>query len=485
MNRREFIKKSGILSTLTLLPQTKCSHAPQKQPNFIFFVVDDLGWSDVGCYGSTYYETPNIDKLAADGMKFTDAYAACCVCSPSRSSLMTGKYPARMHITHAIPIDGAARLNADNKGTTPLLEPDYCKNMPLEEVTIAEVLKSAGYQTGFLGKWHCCWDKEYFPQYQGFDINIGGNGMGNPGNYFYPYDGKWRMTKNDPWINWNTLPDGKPGEYLTDRLTDEAEKFLESHKDKPFYLNLSHYAVHTPIQAKEEITIKFDAKEKDEIKGHTNAKYAAMIKSVDESLGRVLKKVDELGLTDNTIIIFTSDNGGFGHVTSNYPLRGNKGNFYEGGIRVPAIVKWPGVTKPGTVSSTVLIGPDFYPTMLEMAQLPLEPKQHVDGVSFAPVLKGKPENIRDAVYWHFPHYIGAGHPTPARPCSVVRSGDWKLIESLEDGSAQLFNLKDDQAETTDLALKMPEKVKILKDMLAQHRKEANVQMPGKNPYYNN
>jgi len=472
----------ALALSVATLPCLNCQGGPSK-PNLVFFLIDDLGWSDIGCYGSDYYETPNIDRLAREGVKFTDAYAGSCVCSPSRVSIMTGKYPHRLHITHAIPIDGSKRLNQAQKGTTRLLDADYCKNLPLEEVTIAEALKAGGYRTGFIGKWHCCWDEKYFPEHQGFDVNVGGNGMGNPGNYFYPYNGQWRMTQDDPLISWNTLPDGKKGEYLTDRLGEEAVKFIEANKDMPFYLNLSHYAVHTPIQAKKDLRERFDAKAKDPAKGHTNAAYAAMIKSVDESVGRVLRKLDALGLANKTVIVFTSDNGGYGPVTSNYPLRGNKGNFYEGGIRVPAIIKWPGVTQAGSVSRDIIIGADFYPTLLEMAGLPLRPEQHEDALSLVPVLKRKGRLKRDAVYWHFPNYIGGGHPNPAKPCSVIRAGPWKLIESLEDSSVELFDLKKDLRETTNLAKQRPEQVTTLREMLERHRKETRVQMPRVNPEY--
>ena len=454
-----------------------------KHPNVIFFLVDDLGWSDVGCYGSKYYETPAIDQLAGEGMRFENAYAACCVCSPSRASILSGKYPGRLHITHAIPIDGSARMAAQGI-QTPLLDADYVKNMPLEEVTIAEALKSVGYKTGMIGKWHVCWDKEYYPEYQGFDVNIGGDGMGNPGSYFFPYKGKWRMTPNDPLIEWNAVEGGEEGEYLTDRLTVEAEKFIRQNKDNPFFLYLSHYAVHTPIQGKDSLVNKYLLKEKDEVMGHDNPGYAAMIESVDQSLKHVEKVLEELNLDDNTIIIFTSDNGGFGRVTSNYPLRGNKGNFYEGGIKVPMIIKYPGKIKAGTLSDVPTSSPDFYPTILGLLNLPLKPEQHMDGVDLSPVLVGRADKVdRDALYWHFPNYIGAGHPNPSTPCSVIHMGDWKLIEWLEIEQCELYNLAKDPKENTDLAAEMPEKVKELKTKLAEWRKEAGVQMPRVNPKY--
>jgi arylsulfatase A-like enzyme len=456
---------------------TGCGQEKQP-PNFIFFLVDDLGWSDVGCYGSEYYETKNIDLLAEEGMRFTEAYATCCVCSPTRASILSGKYPGRLHITTAIPIQGYKRLE-----NTILLGADYVKNLPLEEVTIAEALREVGYTNAAMGKWHVCWDKKYYPVKQGFDLNIGGNNMGYPGEYFYPYHGKWRMTPEHPWVEWNTLPDGEPGEYLTDRLTEEAIKFIEDNQERPFFLYLSHYAVHTPIQAKENMIEKYEGKPVDSLKGHTHAAYAAMIESVDQGLGKVLEKLEELHLSENSIVIFTSDNGGNGRITSNYPLRGNKGNFYEGGIRIPMIIKWPGIIQPSSTCETPVITTDFYPTILEMANLDPKPEQHVDGVSLVPLLKNNGEIKRKALYWHFPNYIGAGHPNPATPCSVIRCGDWKLIEYFEDGSLELFDLSSDETETTNLVKAEPEKAIELQRMLARWRKNADVQMPEPNPEY--
>lgn len=479
MKKFKFTLIIGIAAISIILVVLFGFRKDEQLPNFIFFLVDDLGWSDVGCYGSDYYETPNIDRLAEEGMKFTDAYATCCVCSPTRASILTGKYPGRLHITHAIPIEGWKRLG----GKTPLKGADYVKNLPLEEITIAEALKKAGYTTASMGKWHVCWEKEFFPEHQGFDINVGGNGMGYCGNYFYPYHGKWRMTKNHPWVEWNTLPNGKPGEYLTDRLTEEALNFIEQNKDRPFFLYLSHYAVHTPIQAKENIIKKYKEKTIDKEKGHTNAAYAAMIESVDQSLGKLINKLEELDLAKNTIIIFTSDNGGHGRITSNYPLRGNKGNFYEGGIRVPLIIKWPGVTQPASQSNTPVTSTDFYPTILDMANLPPMPEQHVDGINIVPLLKNNGDLNREAIYWHFPHYIGTGHPNPARPCGVIRYNGWKLIESFEDGHLELYNLTNDLKEEKDLSSEMHEKALELQNMLEKWRKRTKVQMPEINPEY--
>ena len=447
------------------------------KPNFVFFLIDDMGWTDVGCYGGEYYETPHVDRLADEGMKFTDAYASCCVCSPTRASILTGKYPGRLHITHAIPIQGAFRY----KKPLPLLPAIYKKNLPLEEVTIAEALQEAGYATASMGKWHVCWDKAFYPQKQGFDLNVGGNNMGNPGEYFYPYQGAWRMTKKHPLTRWNTLPDGQAGEYLTDRLTDEALTFIEKNKDRPFFLYLSHYAVHTPLQAQKKLIAKYEKKPPSE--HHKKPVYAAMVESVDKSVGRVMAKLKSLGLSERTVVIFTSDNGGHGKHTSAHPLRGNKGNFYEGGVRVPLLVKWPGVVQAGAQCRQPVISTDFYPTLLDMAGLPQRPRQHVDGESLAPLLKQQEELKREALYWHFPNYIGPGHPDGATPCSVVRRGDWKLIEFFEDDRAELYNLKDDIGEQHDLAAKKPDQVKQLRRMLKQWREQARVQMPKPNPKY--
>lgn len=449
------------------------------KPNIVFILIDDIGYSDVGCYGSDYYETPNIDKLAREGIRFTDAYAASTLCSPTRASILTGKYPGRLHITHAIPIYGSARLK-----NTMFLDADYVMNLPLKEVTIAEALKEKGYRSASIGKWHVSWNEKYYPEKQGFDVNIGGNNMGSPGNYFYPYNGKWSMTDDSPVIEWNVLPNGESGEYLTDRLTNEAVKFIEESKEKPFFLYLQHYAVHTPLQSKEELIKKYEAKPANLVRGHKNARYAAMIESVDQSVGRVMKKLADLRLIKNTIVIFTSDNGGQGRSTTNWPFRGNKGNFYEGGIRVPLIVKWLENIKPGIVNNTPVTSTDFYPTLLGLTGIPLKPKQHLDGINLAPLLTQEKKIARnDALYWHFPNYTGTGHPNPIGPCSAIRDGDWKLIEYLEDGSLELYNLKEDIKEENNLAKQLPGQADELRKKLEKWRKNVQVQMPRPNPNY--
>ena len=458
-----------------------CNNKPERPPNIVFFLVDDLGWSDVGVYGSDYYKTPNIDKLANEGIRFTNAYASSMVCSPTRASILTGKYPGRLRITTAIPIKGYMRIDG-GKGT-PLKDVDYVMNMPLEEITLAEALKPAGYATATMGKWHVCDDPEYYPEYQGFDINLGGSNRGHTADHFYPYYGKWRMTEGYPWIEWNTLPDGVPGEYLTDRLTVEAVNFIEKNKERPFLLYLSHYAVHTPIHAKEDKIEKYKDNPVDSAKGHIHPAYAAMIESVDESMGSLMRKLEELQLSDNTIIIFTSDNGGHGRWTSNYPLRGNKGNFYEGGIKVPLIINWANKIKKGEVSETPVISTDLYPTILDMANLPLIPEQHMDGISLWPSISGGDDVDRDALYWHFPNYINKGHPNPATPCSVIQSGRWKLIERFEYGTYELYDLNNDVSEENDLSEEMPEKVNELAEKLKVWRQDLDVQMAEVNPDY--
>ncbi|MCK4292870.1 MAG: sulfatase-like hydrolase/transferase [Planctomycetes bacterium] len=483
MNRRDFLKGLGTGAAMLALGQsararrTGPANRARRRPNFVFFLIDDLGWTDVGCFGSSFYETPNIDKLAKQGMRFTDAYAACSVCSPTRASIMAGKYPARLGITQWI--------GGPNQPT------EYEHQMALEELTIAEALKDKGYATAFVGKWHLG-SKDYYPQHQGFDINIGGDSSGAPPTYFYPYKRGNRALKEMP-------PGGAEGEYLTDRLTDESLKFLEANKDGPFLLYLSHYAVHTPIQSKQELTDKYKAKaermpETDgprfvpvygryktrQVQDHPA--YSGMVQSVDESVGRVIAKLEELGVADNTVVIFMSDNGGLSTVaregpTSNLPLRAGKGWLYEGGIREPMIIKWPGVVKPGNLCSEPVTSTDFYPTMLEMAGLPLRPKQHVDGVSLVPLLKGKGKLKRKAIYWHYPHYHGSGN----RPSGAVRAGDYKLIEWYENGAVELYNLRDDIGEKHDLAKKMPEKAAELRSMLHRWRKQMKAKMPASAP----
>ena len=475
LNRRNFLKMMSLgAASLTMPGLIVAGDRSRRKPNFVFFLIDDMGWRDLGCYGSTFYETPNIDKLAADGMRFTNAYAACPVCSPTRASIMTGKYPARLNLTDY--------LVGRRRGK--LIPPEYIHQMPLEEITIAEALKKAGYTTGFVGKWHLG-DKPYWPERQGFDVNIGGTRSGMPRSYFWP---QWRG---------NPPIEGRDGEYLTDRLTDEALNFLDANKDNPFFLYLSHYAVHIPLQSKKNLAAKYKAKAKKRPpsggprfvpEGERQARqvqdhpvYAGMVESVDESIGRVMNKLEQLSVADNTVVIFMSDNGGLstseGSPTSNVPLRAGKGWLYEGGIREPMMIKWPGVVKTASVCAEPVTSTDFYPTMLEMAGLPLRPKQHCDGISLVPLLRQRGKPGRKAIYWHYPHYGNQG----GSPGGAVRAGDYKLIEFYEDNRVELYNLKEDIGEKNNLADKMPDKAAELHRMLKDWRKKVDAQMPTPNP----
>jgi len=422
---------SLLAIALGVLPATAAT-----RPNVIFILADDYGWKDLGCYGSTFYETPNLNRLAAQGMRFTQAYAACCVCSPTRASILSGKYPARLHITDWLP------GRADNPRQM-LNHPIITQHLPLEEVTLAEALKAADYGTGLVGKWHLG-GPGFYPQDQGFDLNFGGSENGATPSFFSPYN-VFKRKSLRPFTMPN-LPNGPDGEYLTDRLTDEALKFIEQSKDKPFFLYLAHYAVHTPHEAKETMIEKYRTKaealpasgpeflpEHDRMSRQVqnHPVYAAMIQSLDEGVGRILDKLEQLGLDKQTVIFFTSDNGGLttseGSPTSNLPLRAGKGWNYEGGIREPLLVKWPGVTSPGSVCDSPIISTDYYPTILEIAGLPARPDQHLDGASFASLLKGASRPNRP-LFWHYPHYSNQG----GRPSGAMRNGDFKLIESYED-----------------------------------------------------
>ena len=473
--RREWLRALGAATASLVVPRVGSGAQAGSRPlNVVFILIDDLGWADLGCYGSTFHETPNLDRLAREGMRFTDAYAACPVCTPTRASIMTGKYPARLDITNWY--YGRIRKK--------LVGAPYVENLPLEEVTLAEAFKAAGYTTCFVGKWHLG-REGYWPENQGFDINIGGWSAGSPaGGYFSPY--------RNP-----RLPSGPKGEYLTDRLNAEALKFLDSHSDKPFLLYLSHYTVHTPIQGKQDYVAKYRAKaaklpktdapafvaEGDTVakQRHDHAVYAAMMQSMDESVGNVLKKLDELGIADRTAVCFMSDNGGLsthqGSPTSNVPLRAGKGWVYEGGIREPMMITWPGVTKPGAVCRHPVTSTDFYPTLLEMAGLPLRPAQHADGVSLVPLLKGAKALPRKAIFWHYPHYS----PQGGKPAGAVRVGDLKLLEFFEDDRAELYDLNADIAEKHDLAQEMPEKAAELRAMLHAWREAVDAKMPSPNP----
>lgn len=427
--------------------------------NVVFILIDDLGWKDLGCYGSDYYHTPNIDRLAAAGMRFTDGYAACNVCSPTRAAILTGKYPARLLLTQWLP---SGRWNASENR---LREGRYLSNLPLEEVTIAEALREGGYRTAFMGKWHLGTETYYYPEHQGFDVNVAGRDYGAPGSYFYPFTGSWKIPTTGRVLRKEPPLAGAKGDYLVDRLAEEAESFVRKNADKPFFLMLSHYAVHAPLQGKAEKLARYESVAAAARQG--KPAYAAMVESVDDSVGRVMNAIDELGLAEQTLVIFTSDNGGFAKATDNGPLRANKGSNYEGGIRVPLIVCWPGHIRPGSISREPVISTDFYPTILAATRQPQRPYQHVDGVSLLPLFEGAESLGRDAIYWHYPHYNQ--HPQ-SFPSGVIRSGNWKLIESFETGKAALYNLADDIGETDDLAGSRPEKADELATKLKRWRR---------------
>ena len=440
--------------------------------NIIFILIDDMGWKDIGAAGSTFYQTPRIDALAGQGTRFTCAYAACAVCSPTRAALQTGKYPARLHITDYIPGEKVPKNSRFRL-------PDWLQHLPLEETNLATVLKRQGYATAHIGKWHLG-GGEFLPQYHGFDTNIAGGEAGHPASYFWPYGNT---------NNANHVPDlaargGVTGEYLTDRLTDEAVTFIEQNKDKPFFLNFCHYAVHAPLMGKQELIDA--AADRPGADGQSNAVYAAMVKSVDESVGRILDKLDELHLADHTLVVFNSDNGGAVHfgnppATSNYPLRNGKGSAYEGGLRVPLLMRLPGVVRAGAVCDTPVITMDYFPTLLELAGAPPEAaRTAVDGVSIVPLLRGESFTPHPDLFWHYPHYWNSGKVSPY---SVVRSGDWKLIRFYETGTEELYNLKDDLSERHDLAAANPAKRAELSAKLDAWLKSVGAQLPVPNVQY--
>ncbi len=467
---KDTLLKCRLLAFLLLLPFASIA-SDVRHNNIVLFLIDDLGWMDLGCQGSSYYKTPNIDRLAREGARFTDAYAACAVCSPTRAAILTGKYPARIMLTDWLP---SGRWNPRAR----LREGRRVRSLPVEEWTLAEALREAGYRTASIGKWHLGSAPFSLPEHHGFDLNVAGNGHGAPGNYFFPYNGNWLIPTTRKRVRWNTLPDGDPGEYLTDRLTDEAVAFIRQSRDQSFFLYFPHYGVHTPLQAPEEMVARYEGIPDTERQGDPT--YAAMVESIDQSVGRVLEAVKEIEKEDETVIIFTSDNGGFYKATDNAPLRANKGSYYEGGIRVPLLVKWPDLTRAGDVIREPVTSSDLYPTCLAAAGLPMLPHQHQDGLNLVPLLKGANSWDRDALFWHFPHYNN--HPS-SFPSSVIRMGNWKLIETFDPAGLELYNLGDDLGESINLAVKRPELAKALHDRLRQWRQSAGAEMMTLNPDY--
>ena len=455
---------ASLVAVLGLItPSTAAETNPAKPLNVVLILVDDMGITDLGCYGSKFFETPNVDQLAREGVKFTESYASCTVCSPTRAALLTGKYPARLHITDWIP--------GEDHPKAKLKIPDWTKYLPLEEITLAEQLKASGYATISIGKWHLTTglkegDEAYYPDKQGFDVNIGGYHRGQPASYFSPY--------HNP-----VLTDGPKGEFLTDREAAEAVKFIEANKDKPFFVYLPHYAVHDPLGGKPEYIEKFKAKAATmpESKQH-NATYAALVKSVDDALGTIRTALKRLNLDDHTIIIFTSDNGGKMAYTDNSPYRAGKGSAYEGGVRVPLIVYWPNVTKAGTTEATPVISHDLYPTVLSMTAV--KPLQSlVDGADLTPLMKNTGKLDRDALYWHYPHYHGGG----STPHSAIRSGDYRLVHFYEDNHDELYKLTDNASESPNIAAQEPARTKSLRERLESWLKSVDAQLPTPNPNY--
>ncbi|QTD37646.1 sulfatase [Polaribacter batillariae] len=485
----QFLKKylSAIIIIFTL---TSCSSIKKKTPlknkqNFLFILVDDLGWMDVGYNGSTFYETPNIDALSKNSVQFTNAYASASICSPTRASILTGKHPARLNITDWIP--------GNDPKNRKLLGPKDLDSLPLNEVTIAEILQKDGYETFFAGKWHLG-DEGFFPENQGFKTNIAGNHVGHPpGGYYSPY-------KNPK------LKDGPIGEYLTDRLTNESTSFLDTISYKPFFLYLNYYTVHTPIQANKKYLKKFQDKlktlknqeiqQEKEGKGFTtlnqlNPNYASMVYAMDKNIGKLIAKLKEKKLYENTTIIFTSDNGGLATIQKGYlqvaptsvsPLRAGKGWLYEGGIRVPLLIKPTHFNKENQISNEPVVSHDFYSTITSLAKISLNSNHIVDGKDLSPILKNAKYKLkRKELFWHYPHYHGSGWT----PGAAIKQGDWKLIEFYETNTKELYNLRTDIGEKQDLSSSNPEKVKALSLKLHELQQSMQAKQATLNPKYKN
>jgi arylsulfatase A-like enzyme len=447
INRRGFLKGLGV-GALALAVRSKAQAAEAAPPNFVFVLIDDMGGRDVGCYGSRFFETPHVDRLASQGMRFTDGYAACPVCSPTRLSIMTGKYPARVHLTNFL----VGQRWPDNSPLKPFV--NWRFEMPPEEVTLAEALKPAGYASACIGKWHLNSKMPgTMPADQGFDFVV---------------------------ARVENKTDKQASGY-----TDKAIEFLRANKDRPFFLYLAHHSVHIPLEATPELIEKYQKKVRPG-DPQDNPTYAGMVECVDQSVGRLMATLDELGLAGRTVFVFMSDNGGVSMkegpktpATSNLPLRAGKGHVYEGGIREPLIVRWPGAVKPGSTCSVPVSSVDFYPTFLEIARVRADAAHVLDGESIVPLLKQSGELKRDAIFWHYPHYSNQG----GLPAGAVRVGDYKLIEFYEDGRLELYNVRDDLGEQKNLAAAMPDKAAALRKRLDDWRRAVDAQMPEKNPAY--
>ena len=446
-------------------------------PNIVVILVDDLGWMDLGVQGSGFYRTPHIDRLASEGMRFTTAYAACAVCSPTRASIQTGRWPARIGVTDWI----RARFQGGKAGDVApsayvggreqmLLCPPNQFAMPLSELTIAEAIRPAGYVSGHIGKWHLG-TKDFWPEQQGYDFNVAGCDYGQPPSYFDPYvRGRQR--------GFPTMNARHAGEYLTDRLSDEAVAFIRENKSRPFFLNMDFYAVHTPLMGQPAMVERYEGKA---WRQQSNAVYAAMVQAVDEATGKILDALDRSGVADNTLVVFTSDNGGLLGSTSNSPLRAGKGWPYEGGIREPFIIRWPGVVQPGVVCDQPVCSIDLFPTILDAAGVRVPTDRVIDGWSLLELLQssGHERLPARALYWHFPHY----RTKDIGPYSIIREGDWKLIKWYEGPRCELYNLHDDLGEQHDLAADNPELVRRLKAKLTAELEAQHARLPRVNPNY--
>ena len=453
------------------------------RPNIIFITVDDLGWADLGCYGADLHETPNIDALASTSTLFTNSYAAAPVCSPTRASIMTGKTPANLQLTIWIEAAGHERkARTDQK----LITPQTIENLPLEEITLAELLRQKGYLTAHIGKWHLG-DLMHFPETQGFDISFAASQRGAPPTFFYPYRGEafgeFRFVTDMATDANHQYFSDREGEYLTDRLTDEAIRVVGHAKGKPLFLNLNYYSVHTPIEAKEEDVQYFQGKKHEEL-NHQNVTYAAMVKSIDDNVGRIIAHLKALDIFQNTMLILTSDNGGYINkyrgtvVTDNTPLRSGKGSLYEGGIRIPTIISAPFLGSQTANVDVPISTIDYVPTLCEMVGM--EMPEGIEGSSFVNSLKGIKGTLgsKRNLFWHYPHY----YPTTS-PVSAIRLGDWKLLEFFEDNHIELYNLKEDVEEKNNLEKENPEKAKELLELLIEWRQEVDAPMPSPNPDY--
>lgn len=477
MNRRDFLMRAGGGGVLF---GAALGARAQARPNLVVILVDDMGWMDLSCQGSRYYETPNIDRLAREGMRFTQGYAACAVCSPTRFSMLTGRYPARSGVTDWIrpaskSEDGAKAAGAkvaptEYVGTekTPLLCPPNAFWMELDEVTIAEVLRGAGYTTCQVGKWHLG-PEPWHPDKQGFDLGIGGCDYGQPPSYFDPY-------KNETLDGIPTLPSRKPGEHLIDREADEAVGFVRAHTKGPFFLYWASYGVHRPLQGRKDLVEKYKKKPPTH---QDNPEYAAMVEGLDRGVGRLLDVLKAEGILDNTLIWFTSDNGGLLGTTDNRPLRSGKGYPYEGGIREPLIVRWPGHVPAGSQCDVPACSIDVFPTLCEAAGVPVPKERPIDGVSLMPLLTRKGTVSRDTLYWHFPHY----REPDGTPYGVVRCKDWKLIKWYEGPRLELYNLAEDLSEEHDCTALHPEVVRELDAKLEAWLDETHARRVKPNPAY--